>query len=41
MRVAEMVDIDALRRQAISFTQLLLELTRAPLAQLQTRYPVG
>jgi hypothetical protein len=41
MRVAEMIDIRALRRQAISFTQLLLDLVAAPLAQLQTRYPVG
>jgi hypothetical protein len=41
MRVAGMIDIHALRRQAMSFTQLLLDLTRAPLAQLQTRYPVG
>lgn len=41
MRVAGMVDIHALRRQAIQFTQLLLELITAPLAELQTRYPVG
>jgi hypothetical protein len=41
MRVAGMIDVAALRRQAISFTNLLLELTRAPLAQLQQRYPAG
>jgi hypothetical protein len=41
VRVIDMIDIHALRRQAIKFTQLLLELTRTPLAQLQTRYPAG
>jgi hypothetical protein len=41
VRVADKIEIAALRRQAIAFTDLLLQLTRVPLAQLQTRYPVG
>jgi hypothetical protein len=37
MRVAEMIDIKAVRRQAIAFTDLILQLTRIPLTQLDQR----
>jgi hypothetical protein len=33
------IDIAAMRRQAIAFTDLVLKLGRVPLAQLQTRSP--
>jgi hypothetical protein len=41
MPVAAMIDINAMRRQAISFLDLVLELTRTPLAQLRQESPVG
>jgi hypothetical protein len=37
MRVADMIDVHAVRRQAIAFTDLILQLARAPLAQLDRR----
>jgi hypothetical protein len=39
MSVDRFIDINALRRQAIAFTNLTLDLTRAPLAELQRRRP--
>jgi hypothetical protein len=35
--VADLIDIRALRRQAIAFTNLVLELTRVPLSELKQR----
>ncbi|MDT4912065.1 MAG: hypothetical protein QOC66_1193, partial [Pseudonocardiales bacterium] len=37
MKVAEFIDMGAFRRQAIAFTDLVMDLTRAPLDDLQRR----
>jgi hypothetical protein len=39
MRVAQMIDIAAVRRQSIAFTNLILTLGRTPLTELQRRRP--
>jgi hypothetical protein len=39
MSVERFIDVDAIRRQAIAFTNAIMELTRVPLAQLQQRRP--
>jgi hypothetical protein len=39
MSVERFIDVNAVRRQAIAFTNLTLALTRAPLEQLQSRRP--
>jgi hypothetical protein len=41
MAVADMIDIQAMRRQSISFLNLVLQLTRAPLDQLRKESPIG
>jgi kynureninase len=41
MAVADMIDIQAMRRQSISFLDLILQLTRVRLDQLRKESPIG